>query len=146
MKNILIDTNIALLAIREGEEWKRLWQSLGMEQSTIFFSVVSIGELRSIALRNSWGNKRIAEMEKLMSEFVILDINIEVVIRQYARIDTFSQGKLKDMPLGISSRNMGKNDLWIAASASAFQLTLLTTDHDFDHLHPDFLPLQVVSR
>jgi tRNA(fMet)-specific endonuclease VapC len=146
MKNILIDTNIALLAIREGEEWKRLWQSLGMEQSTIFFSVVSIGELRSIALRNSWGNKRIAEMEKLMSEFVILDINIEVVIRQYARIDAFSQGKLKDMPLGISSRNMGKNDLWIAASASAFQLTLLTTDHDFDHLHPDFLPLQVVSR
>jgi hypothetical protein len=29
---------------------------------------------------------------------------------------------------------MGKNDLWIAALAKFHDLTLLTTDHDFDHL------------
>ena len=31
---------------------------------------------------------------------------------------------------------MGKNDLWIAATAKATGATLLTTDKDFDHLYP----------
>ena len=34
---------------------------------------------------------------------------------------------------------MGKNDLWIAATAMATGATLLTTDKDFDHLDPTFL-------
>jgi tRNA(fMet)-specific endonuclease VapC len=42
-------------------------------------------------------------------------------------------------PVAFSARNMGKNDLWIAATAFLFGLTLVTTDHDFDHLHPDFI-------
>jgi tRNA(fMet)-specific endonuclease VapC len=31
---------------------------------------------------------------------------------------------------------MGKNDLWIAASAAVTSAVLMTTDKDFDHLHP----------
>jgi hypothetical protein len=31
---------------------------------------------------------------------------------------------------------MGKNDLWIASAAKATGATLMTTDKDFDHLHP----------
>ncbi len=34
---------------------------------------------------------------------------------------------------------MGKNDLWIAATASVMQARLLTTDKDFDKLVPQFL-------
>lgn len=34
---------------------------------------------------------------------------------------------------------MGKNDLWIAASAKAAGAFLLTTDNDFDHLFDDVL-------
>lgn len=34
---------------------------------------------------------------------------------------------------------MGKNDLWIAATASVTGATLLTTDGDFDHLESAFL-------
>ena|GEM_PF-5103103 len=60
----------------------------------------------------------------------------------YAEIDAYSQGKLKERPLGTTPRNMGKNDLWIAASASVLNLTLVTTDQDFDHLSPSFLELQ----
>jgi predicted nucleic acid-binding protein len=30
---------------------------------------------------------------------------------------------------------MGKNDLWIAALARTYDMTILTTDTDFDHLH-----------
>ncbi|MCB0855324.1 MAG: PIN domain-containing protein, partial [Bacteroidetes bacterium] len=36
---------------------------------------------------------------------------------------------------------MGKNDLWIAASAHALKLRLVTTDKDFSHLKEDFIEL-----
>jgi len=37
---------------------------------------------------------------------------------------------------------LGKNDLWIAATAIAFSATLLSTDADFDPLHPTFIRLE----
>ena len=40
---------------------------------------------------------------------------------------------------------MGKNDLWIAATASHYKLTLLTTDRDFQHLDAAFLKLEYVQ-
>jgi tRNA(fMet)-specific endonuclease VapC len=40
---------------------------------------------------------------------------------------------------------MGKNDLWIAATASVLSATLLTTDKDFDHLKDVFLSLERIS-
>ena len=42
---------------------------------------------------------------------------------------------------GLTSRNMGKNDLWIAATAAVTQSKLLTTDGDFDHLNGSFIDL-----
>ncbi len=38
----------------------------------------------------------------------------------------------------MSARNMGKNDIWIAATASVLDATLLTTDKDFNHLDGEF--------
>ena len=52
------------------------------------------------------------------------------IVRAYAPIDVFSHSQ------GI---DMGKNDLWIAATASVTGATLLTTDKDFDHLESAFL-------
>jgi len=34
----------------------------------------------------------------------------------------------------MTARNMGKNDLWIAATTHVLNATLVTTDKDFDHL------------
>ncbi|MEL7220555.1 MAG: PIN domain-containing protein [Bacteroidota bacterium] len=36
---------------------------------------------------------------------------------------------------------MGKNDIWIAATASALKIPLITADRDFKHLDGDFLEL-----
>ncbi|MEM1214116.1 MAG: nucleotide-binding protein, partial [Bacteroidota bacterium] len=69
----------------------------------------------------------------------------EDILERYALIDTFSQGKLEERPSNLSARNMGKNDLWIAATASVLETTLLTTDKDFEHLHPHFLQLQIIN-
>jgi len=40
---------------------------------------------------------------------------------------------------------MGKNDLWIAATAHVVDATILTTDKDFDHLASEFLKCQVLA-
>jgi predicted nucleic acid-binding protein len=40
---------------------------------------------------------------------------------------------------------MGKNDLWIAATASAFDLQLVTMDKDFNHLAPSYIDLLYVE-
>jgi len=40
---------------------------------------------------------------------------------------------------------MGKNDLWIAATAHVVDATILTTDKDFDHLASEFLKCQRID-
>ena len=81
----------------------------------------------------------------LCNELLITDINSQDLIERYAEIDAFSQGKLLDRPLNMTSRNMGKNDLWVAATASVLDATLLTTDLDFNHLHNEFLTLELAK-
>lgn len=39
---------------------------------------------------------------------------------------------------------MGKNDIWIAATASVFNLTLVTTDKDFEHLDGVYLKVKYI--
>ena len=62
-------------------------------------------------------------------------------MQRYAEIDAFSLGKDKARPLrsGQTARVMGKNDLWIAATASVLNTVLLAIDNDFDHLSSVFL-------
>jgi tRNA(fMet)-specific endonuclease VapC len=40
---------------------------------------------------------------------------------------------------------MGKNDLWIATTASLLNLMLITTDDDFDHLNNHFLQIRKIT-
>lgn len=40
---------------------------------------------------------------------------------------------------------MGKNDLWIAATASILGAKLLTTDNDFEHLNGKYLEIEIVQ-
>lgn len=45
----------------------------------------------------------------------------------------------------MTARSMGKNDLWIAATASILSAKLLTTDNDFDHLDGVYLDLAKIK-
>jgi tRNA(fMet)-specific endonuclease VapC len=107
-------------------------------------SVVSSAELYSLAFQNHWSLPRIQQIDLLRKQFGEIDIYYEEIIQAYAKIDAFSQGKLLGRPLGSSSKNMGKNDLWIAATATVFNLTLLTTDADFNHLNGHFLNVDFI--
>jgi len=107
---------------------------------------VTIGEIRSIALQNNWGAKRIEFVEQFLKEFVVIDVRYNDLINTYAEIDAFSQGKFARKPLGTSSRNMGKNDLWIAATAHIMNAQLITMDKDFQHLDKEYFEVIYLSR
>jgi len=79
---------------------------------------------------------------------VSIDINDNIILERYAEIDAFSQGKnpSKALPKGMTARNMGKNDLWIAATGSVLNATLLTIDHHFDHLNEIFLKVIFIDQ
>ena len=144
----VLDTNILIHYLRESElaSWiDNQYNPLDASVNEAILSVVSVGELKAIAKINHWGQKRLDKVELLCSELLITDINSEDLIERYAEIDAFSQGKLTGRPLSMTSRNMGKNDLWIAATASILGATLLTTDLDFNHLHHEFIDIQCVS-
>ena len=139
--NFLFDTNILLCYIRLDKKAfyiDETFQPFDAENTPIL-SVVSVGEIKSIALRNKWGTAKRTTLKKLLSLFIITDINSDDVLDAYAEIDTFSQGKGK--PLKMSSRNMGKNDLWIAATAYVSSSKLLTLDKDFDHLQSEYIEI-----
>ncbi len=143
----LWDTNILIHYLRESTQKQAiqsLYDPLGGGNLS-FVCVVTLGEMEALCLRNNWGVKRVEAYLKLQQRLMIVDINAEDIIRRYAEIDTFSQGKLKEKPLGTSARNMGKNDLWIAATASVLDAQLLTTDQDFNHLANNFLRLGLVN-
>ena len=145
--NYLLDTNIIVTYVRDTEVTRRLEDQLNLlnGEHNLIISVVSLGEIRSIAKQHNWGNKKIATLENIISDFLIADINVETIIERYAEIDAYSQGKLDDKKAIFSSRNMGKNDLWIAATASVFDLELLTTDKDFEHLDKEYLRLNRID-
>jgi tRNA(fMet)-specific endonuclease VapC len=129
----LLDTNIFVHAIRGSSVWfnKVVPACDPMNASPrCIFSVVTEGELGSLALQLSWGSQKISQMGTLLGYFMRTDISDPTLLRYYATIDTYCKS---------SGFTLGKNDLWIAATASATGATLLTTDKDFNPLDGVFL-------
>lgn len=145
--NILFDTSAIIIYLRS-KEYKtsidRKYNPFGPENTAIL-SVVSLGELKSVILRNKWGIRRVERLENFLNKFLITDIRSEDVIESYGEIDAYSQGKLENRPLPMTSRNMGKNDLWIAATAHVTDSALLTSDKDFEHLNQTYLNLLKIN-
>lgn len=143
--NFILDTNILIHYIRKDKIAERLDATLRpfAAGNRPVVPIVVFGEMKSIAMQNGWGARKLALLDELLLKVLRADITIEIVER-YAEIDAFSQGKLSNRPLGTTARNMGKNDLWIAATASVLNTQLLTTDPDFDHLDGVFLKVERV--
>jgi tRNA(fMet)-specific endonuclease VapC len=118
--------------VRQSTLYNRLelMYQLSSANPTPMISVVSEGEIRALAKELKWGLNRLSLMEDLPDYLLIVPIPFANVVPQYANIAEFSRR---------SGRSMGKNDLWIAATAMELGATLLTTDKDFDHLTPDWI-------
>ena len=81
-----------------------------------------------IAARNGWGAAKTRRLNTLLGYLMAVPIPYGAVMDCYVQIDDYSLA---------NGRQMGKNDLWIAATARATGATLLTTDRNFDHLAPN---------
>ena len=139
--NYVLDTNILIYYLKKHEiaNFIESQYSPLTSPNIAIISIVSIGELKSLAIQINWGDKKIKTLLNLLNQFIIVDVSSNELVNKYAEIDAFSQGKLKSKPLEMSARNMQKNDLWIAATASITNSTLISSDKDFSHLHNQFL-------
>ena len=142
---LLLDTNILINFIRSQAFKKWFEATYNRGDYTLITSVVVIGELKAFATQRKWGKKKLIQVEYLSQNLIVYPIRTQQIIDRYAEIDAFSQNKLDHKPLKMSARNMGKNDLWIAATASVYDMTLLTMDKDFEHLEEYFLNLDIVD-
>ena len=146
--NYVLDTNILLFYLREPgtkafiEERYNPFEA----SNSPIISIVTVGEIKSIARQNHWGGKRLEAVQELLRKCIVTDIKYEPILEKYAEIDAFSQGKIAEQPLRMSARNMGKNDLWIAATAAVSNAQLLTSDYDFDHLHGKYFEVVKIER
>lgn len=124
----LLDTNILVHLIRGRGMAAHLQARYGL--NTILadpvVSVISCGEVLSFARQRGWGKGLLSRMQHILDQFEPLDINHPAIIEAYADIDATSHS------LGYK---MGKNDVWLAATAQVLRLPFLTTDKDFNHLN-----------
>ncbi|SHN35799.1 type II toxin-antitoxin system VapC family toxin [Mucilaginibacter sp. OK098] len=143
--NLLFDTNI-LIFLTKNLRSQQIGKAINPNNQKVYVSIVTVAELKSIALQNSWAPTKSQIMYELLDEVTIIEVN-ESLVNIYTEIDAFSQCK---NPAYLDSkfstpRNMGKNDLWIASTAALLGLKLVTTDNDFNHLHQVFIEVQNIK-
>lgn len=144
---LLLDTNIFVHMGRSFDLAERIDTDhrifdYGHELLTSF---VCVGEINAIIHKARYGEARQFRVKKLLKKVAILEISYEPILKFYEEIDAFSEGKHQSRKGDFSANPMGKNDLWIAATAAAFDLTLVTTDKDFNHLEGHFIDLKHID-
>jgi tRNA(fMet)-specific endonuclease VapC len=142
--NLLFDTNILIYLIKHSN-FQSLTDIINPDKRKVLISVVSIGELKSMAIQNNWGSRKLQAADIVLDKVSVIEAN-ESLANTYAEIDAYSQRRnprYVDYPF-LTPRNMGKNDLWIASTASLMGLKLVTSDADFNHLHKTFIELQYI--
>lgn len=128
----LPDTNILVHLIRQdaiGQRIQALYDPL-MAAPRPILCIVTAGELRSLAYQFQWGTRKLDQVNFLLNYFKRVSLDHPDIIEAYAVMDAYSES---------IGRSMGKNDIWIAATAKIMGATVLTTDRDFDHLDPQFI-------
>lgn len=150
MSLYILDTGILVGYIRGAgyAEYIEAKYSVSEPPNIPVISIISIGEILSLAIQFRWGDRKTQIMKDILSRFASIDINDDKIMEKYAEIDAFSQGKYPSMklPKGMTARNMGKNDIWIAATGSVLNATLLTIDYHFDHLNNLFLSVVFIDQ
>lgn len=137
----LFDTNVLLVWARGGEHGRDIEKRFGANLviNPPLISIVNVAEIRVLANRNGWGDRRIRMLLELTQRCVIVDIVPEIV-DAYVKVEAASRRAAQ------GSRTMGQNDMWIAATAKVASATLLTTDKDFDHLAGAFIAVEHPGR
>lgn len=135
-----LDTNVLLFYVRDKRTRVFIDDTIGPfnDENDAIISIVSVGEIYSLAAKNKWGSTKIKIVEKLLDSLIIIEVRYEDLIKMYVDIDTYSNKSNPVRQVEGSAVKMGKNDLWIAATAAITKSKLLTSDNDFDHLDGEY--------
>jgi len=131
MATYLVDTNILSYANNEHSLWQ-VYEPI-IEAHSLFIAAQTVAELRFGARYDHWGKRRTQRLEGLISEYVVVYPN-DAICTAWAevRVFGFQQG-----------RSIHESDAWIAATALALGVPLITHNaKDFDFI-PD---LEVISE
>jgi predicted nucleic acid-binding protein len=128
----LLDTNILVALIRDRDLGRYLRATYRLLQLPRLpeVCVVTHGEIRSLAARLNWGPAKMQILDQLLNDLGVVDLGSPGVVAAYINIDRACHAQ------SGGARNLGQNDMGIAAAAQATGATLLTTDKDFGHLYP----------
>jgi predicted nucleic acid-binding protein len=150
MEKFVLDTGIILGYVRGAgyAEYVENKYHLFNPPNIPLISIVSKGEIYSLAAQLGWGGGKLALLGELLRKLPVVDINNEQIIQRYAEIDAYSlsRDQTRPLPANQTARAMGKNDLWIAATASVLNAKLLTVDRDFAHLDGVFLKVIFIDQ
>jgi len=143
----VFDTNIIFTSLHNQAFDTYIASNYRIEGNDLVISSVTVGELKALALKRNWGNRRQKQLLDVIAQYIIHPIKMQAILDNYANLDAYSQSKLvnKPLPKGVTARNMGKNDLWIAATAYTINAKLVTTDKDFDHLNNSFIEIDRIN-
>ena len=127
----VLDTSALLNLIRGRELGEQIDKAFGLRQALYrhTISIVTHGELKAMAQRRSWGDEKIQVLARALDELVTVDISNSSLIDAYVMVEHACR------TTAGGERKMGQNDMWIAATAAAAGLPLITTDDDFNHLN-----------
>lgn len=129
---LLLDTSVVVHLARGNATGQAMDRQFGLRErrERPLLSIVSVGELLSLARQWSWGEAKVVRLRELLAELVVLDLQREPILERYGEMDAWCKSK------GLV---VGNNDLWIAATCAAASAVLLTNDRDFDPLDPQFV-------
>ena len=144
--NYLYDTNILVFIIKQEPTIEKLEKAIAQEAGNLrIISIVTKAEIETLAVLFKWGEQKREQLKNIIAQFLIIPIDSEQIVSAYVELDAYSQSKHSTKSSGLTARNMGKNDLWIAATAMVTDSTLLTSDKDFDHLNEVFISVKKLA-
>lgn len=133
----LLDTNHCSLII-QGDP-PVLQAILNRRNQGVALSVIVRGELLFMAENSDRKTENLDQIQSFIRLFDLYPINAEIS-QTYAQLKanllrTFgSKDKAKRRATRIQSLGLDDNDLWIAATALQYDLTLVTADSDFTRI------------
>jgi tRNA(fMet)-specific endonuclease VapC len=129
---LLLDTNVLIALVRENALGRQIESTIGVRTRAErpIISIVTVGEALGLARQFEWAPAKTERLRALLTALVVVDVSRAGVTDRYAEITDYSRR---------AGRTIGDNDRWIAATASVTSAWLVTTDKDFDPLHPKFV-------
>ena len=122
----LLDTNVLVHLIRQnalGQYLNANYSPLTAEPRPLI-SVVTDGELRSLALQWKWGSQKTDQMKFLLGYFGRVPVDTEQVLEAYAVIDAYTEGLGRSMGKPMSELRRLRS---LPEQPSSPQIPILTT-------------------